>query len=230
MKISEIFEDVYGPKSIVKKVQSEYSNKELAEKTAEFIQKNCQPWLFESQGGIVYRGIKYKSETMPVFVRKIRTNRRPKDSSKIVNNTFNVLIDIAGGEATRNNSMFVSGSNAMARIYGHPYVVFPIGDFHYTWSPVFKDWFQDLMTGDWNESPKKSLKRLMKPEFSTKKYSNWGNIMTDPDSYDFSKVRQAITPNQNLPEAIESNKEIMINADKALYINPKLYKVVAKYM
>lgn len=227
MRVSEIFEsDAYRPKSIVRK---DLSQEELAQKAAAFIQKNCQPWLSESGGGIVYRGIHHEVD-MPVFVKKIRTKRRPKDSSYDVNDAFNLLIDIAGGGATRNNSIFVSGSITIAEQYGEPYVVFPAGDFHYTWSPFFNDWFEDLISQGWYDEPTAKFKKLLKPGVKQSKDKYWSEIITDPDSYDTAKVKQAITPNQNLSQAIKSRHEISINANNAIYMNPQFYKNVTKYM
>ncbi len=174
----------------------------------EFIEANCQPWLKESKGKYVYRGLnKNVYAHMQVFTRNVRQNRKPRDSTEMMQNFFNTIIGIAGGIANRTNSMFVYGSPMPTSSYGHTFYVFPIGDFNYTWSTVWHDWYNDRVAF----------------------YSEYETIR-DPynaNGKEFAKavaqVKKDIIVDRNLPKAIASGREIMISCKKALYVNKSDY-------
>lgn len=103
--------------------------------------RDCQPWIRESKGKIVYRGSSDKGEIARVPVRK---DRKPLDSDEDYHGTLKAIIKKAGKSATRDNAVFVSGSLRTAKTFtrgesAQTYIVFPIGDFKYTWSTVVED-------------------------------------------------------------------------------------------
>ena len=109
----------------------------------EFIRANCQPWLAATKNGQhkVYRGV---DENITAWIQNVRSDRSPKDTNESRHHMFNAIISRAGGIANRSNAAFVSGDKYTADTYGTPYVIFPIGDFRYTWSPEYADWTNDL--------------------------------------------------------------------------------------
>jgi hypothetical protein len=111
---------------------------------AKFIRENARPWLEASNNGhwVVYRGIRGQNDS--VFTRPIRADRKPVDTPEDRHRAFNAVIASIGGVANRSNSAFVTHDANFAGNYGDPYVFMPLGDFHYTWSPVYRDWTADF--------------------------------------------------------------------------------------
>lgn len=103
------------------------------------IQKFAKPWLLETQADItLYRGIHREILSYDVF--PIPKDRPPVDTGLFRHNVFNAMITAAGGYANRSNSVFTSREFRMASAYGSTYVFIPLGDFRYTFSPVWTDW------------------------------------------------------------------------------------------
>jgi hypothetical protein len=123
---------------------------------AKFISANAKPWLSVSNNGhwVVYRGMRGQNDT--VFTRPIRTDRKSMDTLEVRHQAFNAVIKSVGGIANRSNSAFVTSDANFAAGYGEPYVFIPLGDFHYTWSPVYRDWTRDFTGND--------LIKLMRPD------------------------------------------------------------------
>lgn len=105
--------------------------------------ESCQPW-FQANGSpltVAYRGLRGNQDVVMPSKGEYRTNRAPTDSPKILHRLFDIAIEEAGLVANRSNSIFITGEKTFAKKYGAVYVVFPIGEFNYSWSPHAKDWF-----------------------------------------------------------------------------------------
>lgn len=189
------------------------------EALADFIKQNAQPWLSQTDQGylIVYRGLKSQLsmyggplpwDRSVAFVKSIRGDRRTLNTSQASHAAFNAMIDSVGGLADRSNSAFVSSDRNVAEFYGRVYVFMPLGDFHYTWSPEYADWYQEFRP--------KYIKALHRDNSSTQDTSK--NQYYDPE-----KVSEVIKVDQDLREAIKSGNEIMIHAAAGLYIDEKYY-------
>lgn len=148
MKIKDIItENEYGPEHLVKGAY-DYDQQEV-EKVANYITKNCQPWLNQinnQKDARVFRGVDIQGMyDSPAFIRKVRHERRPKDTDQKRHQAFNHLIQAAGGIANRTNSVFVSSSQNQAAAFGSSiYSVYPIGNFEFTWSPHYQDWTEEF--------------------------------------------------------------------------------------
>lgn len=219
--------------------------------TADMIKKYCRPWL--TQAGteqFLSRGIREPwrpegTSRVKVFVKNIRTDRKPRDSSKKAHRIFNMLIDMVGGVANRSNSMFAHITDSYAGLYGRYYVVFPVGEFHYTWSPEFKDLtmnledkFYKLM--DVSDETKQKAYQKYKGAWnsigvlggwSKPKHEILGKMVyktldpTDPKSYNIQKVRKSFKADEGLSEFMKSReREIMIHAEKAIYVEKKYFE------
>ena len=105
----------------------------------EFIQKNCQPYLSENPDWIKYPLFRGMNEKAPITINVIRTNRGPKDSSPFYHNLYNKAFASKGIQTNRSNSVFCSGDPYQAEDYGDLYVIFPIGNFNYAYSPEIHD-------------------------------------------------------------------------------------------
>ena len=162
MKISELFCEDTMPRYITdnndQNPDLDERNRTYAIKVAKFIKEHCQPWLSQTRNGyqVVYRGLKGVNNFGEdarladnfAFIKDVRSDRKPKDTAPSLHALFDELIAKAGKVANRSNSMFVTGSPSRAKEYGKLFVVFPVGEFNYTWSYEYEDWYNDAPADD----------------------------------------------------------------------------------
>lgn len=205
-----------------------------------FIRRNCRQWLLASDGKIVYRGIKSTVDDV-AFIRKVRTDRRPKDSTGPRHLILNELMNRVGN-VNRENSAFVTSDLDTASYHGRPYVFLPVGNFEYAWSPKFNDWTTnfDLYLMIKDDSPANDI---LVPNLWIHVYNYFRDHFADAwkddgvkspiaadaakkyvdENIDLSKVSRYIINNRELPRAISMGHEIMIKANSGLYVNPSVY-------
>jgi len=216
MRAIELFEE-QGPQPLFSE-QEELSYEELAPLVAEFVMKNCRPYLNEirSPDNILYRGV--HGVTEPVFTKVPRSNRKPKDSNEARHKAFNAIITALGGTdaANRSNSVFATSSIYDAKQYGLEYVIMPIGNFRYTWSDQHVDWAVELHPESYLTKRAKFYTSIMP----------LNKIFTNVKSYDIEALEEFLHLDQHLSAAIASKHEVMIKASNILYIDPDLYKHV----
>jgi len=126
--------------------RDEYMTHEKLVETWELIKEKCSPWLNATDYGeqTFYRGIQFNPKAN-VLIRPVRTDRKPLDTEPKFHDIANALIAAAGGTANRSNSIFITSSLGMASSYGmYTVVILPVGDFNYTWSPQWQDWYGAL--------------------------------------------------------------------------------------
>jgi hypothetical protein len=106
---------------------------------------DCKPFLHQSHGNPMYRGINSPNiEHEEVFFTHHPNNRSPKDSEPRFNFMFNALIDAAFDiQNVRRTSWFASGNWRQAKTYGQTHFVFPKGKFEFLWSPLINDSYED---------------------------------------------------------------------------------------
>ena len=121
----------------------------VGESLASYIKTNAKEYLTESNSGkyYFYRGFHQNNvgeDYVSAFIKKTRLNRKSKDTSKNIQLINNYFIDLVGGTANRSNSVFATSNKGQANEYGRwVYIIIPLGDMWYTWSPKFKDWYGD---------------------------------------------------------------------------------------
>lgn len=111
-----------------------------------FIKKNCSEYLRENPDWMnspLYRGI---SDSEDIIIKNIRTDREPTDMKRYFHDLYDDTLKKAGFVARRSNSMFVTGHKSVADQYGYTMVIFPIGNFEYTWSSSYSDLLNVLPT------------------------------------------------------------------------------------
>lgn len=101
------------------------------------IHTRCQPYLRESGGELLWRGVTNDIDSPTIIT--VRTDRTPRDSTAELHHAMEASIRDAGKMATRSNSVFTTGDEDLAMNWGELVAVFPIGEFHYTWSPSISD-------------------------------------------------------------------------------------------
>jgi hypothetical protein len=111
------------------------------------IQKECRPYLEQraSDGQELYRGFGNLSAYSLAVIKNVREDRVPRDSSNLQNMFFIDLIAHKGCKANRNNSTFVTVSRNKADGFGQPHIIFPIGEFSFTWG--YTDMTEEIPTG-----------------------------------------------------------------------------------
>jgi hypothetical protein len=116
------------------------------EMVASIIKKECRPYLEQkaSDGQELYRGIGNLSAYNLAIIKNIREDRVPRDSNNIQNMFFIDLIAHKGCKANRNNSTFVTTSRGKAVHFGEPHIIFPIGEFSFTWG--YQDMTEEINT------------------------------------------------------------------------------------
>ena len=113
-------------------------DKEDYQSLIEFVKTHCGPYIKESQGIPVYRGLKRDAGHVP-HTRTVRRDRQPMDTSATLHARWNRMIVDRGLKAHRGNSIFTTSDFKLAAEFGDVFFVIPMGAFHYTWSPAVKD-------------------------------------------------------------------------------------------
>jgi hypothetical protein len=166
---------------------------------ANLIKRDCQLFLNESGGKVVYRGIHVNRSNgylKPVneklddimYIGTIRTDRIPLDSPKWLHDTLNEKFKSDIGEPLRSTSLFVIGDIRQTEKYGNAYMIFPIGNFNYAWSDQTADPADDFYI-----SPiiHKTLTSSFNPNFSDKLRKRFFAFLKKkyPDAYAESQKR-----------------------------------------
>ena len=138
----------------------------------------------------LFRGM--SSESDPFIIKTVRLeNREPSDSPQNVHDALNDYFTQRYGEPFR-NAMFAAGTPLVSESFGNLYIVFPAGKFTFIWSREVTD----LVT-EWASS----LEDIVNTEYG-------------PRSDMASFMNKLNYTNQNLQEAIQANKEIMIRCEE----------------
>lgn len=186
------------------KVTEEYSQSHIDD--AKYFVNNymneIQPWLHNINhdlDNVVYRGLEKKITGVERVTNPV-VDRKPVDSPPFLHSNFNDIIRENNLVANRSNSIFTTGSRKMSLRYGNPYVILPIGNFHFTWSTDFKDWFRISIL--------RARPRLMNAKLDELSESLAGD-------------------DESLIEAIRSGHEIMLHCPNGYFIIPEsVYEVI----
>lgn len=239
-----------------KVLQNEQERADLYKKVSAKIMHQAKSYIGEVRQPLqlLYRG--YEMFADQPFQRDYREDREPKDSSKDLTNIFNLAIDSAGGKADRNNAIFVSGNARTASIYGQVYVVFPMGNFDYTWHKDIDDWFNEIPIGGegagsgirnehWKEVEKLlGWKTPLKNAYEiSRKYDNYERTKEEGEEPPFPlevvqavdkfiEIQQGLVIDKGLSTALNYGREVMISCPGGYYYIPEkdFFKYVAPYL
>lgn len=161
-----------------------------------FINDKCGPYLQANpkwKTNPLYRGMNYED---PYIIKQIRSNRKPLDTLPYLQKIYDDALSAGGIIAKRSNSIFCTGDKASANFYGLLYVVFPIGDFDFTYSATIRD-----LTSQHNEfilSGDIRFKNKDKPVLNHQDISNllilWPELKTLPEKFSLNDMAK-IVPN-----------------------------------
>ena len=186
----------------------------------ELIDKSC-PGLIKRLGGhgLLYRGVSKlgdfegsfsvpdTNENYAVYSRSVRKDRKPMSTHPDVHAALDRWFEKKFGWKARSQGLFVFGErgrNSAEGYGGKNCIVFPVGKFSYVWSPVISDLYHQV-DGELN------YRNDIADEF---KNSQGGVDMEKLDDY----MTQFKYTNNGLHKAIETDHEIMIDCDEALFI------------
>lgn len=120
-----------------------FLSEETKEEVREILQKDCTKYLKEvGFGQKLYRGTKRKVKDITKF--KPRQERKPRDTPLEVHKYLDKLFSQKFGWKARSSGVFVCADKRVVKIYGTPYVFFPIGNYKYLWSPEVRDLTTEL--------------------------------------------------------------------------------------
>lgn len=145
MRLLDLFEDEYAIQDIAQvDIKQAIDQKviKVVQNLKQYIKTNCGPYLKQKSSGNLYRSINRDSRdpAHPMyFVRNVRQDRVSStnyDNDAEVAQLKQIISDL-GLVANRNNSVLVGGDLDYTRYNRESaYVVYPIGNFNYTWSEL----------------------------------------------------------------------------------------------
>lgn len=116
-----------------------------ADMVADFLSSRCEPWMKHARGKNNFFLHRFGYNAIPRFAIKQLASRTPRDTASAYHRLMNRLIKYADKTANRQNSIICNPDTGADAEYGnYHYVLIPIGNFNYTWSPQMKDWYLGL--------------------------------------------------------------------------------------
>ncbi|AUZ94873.1 hypothetical protein FDI40_gp061 [Agrobacterium phage Atu_ph07] len=116
------------------------------EQLTEYVNTHCKEYVQQNPNWVkrpLYRGIKIAG-LKDIQIRQIRQDRKPRDSSNLIQTQIDDYLSANGFKALRGNSIFCTSSQGSAVEFGKEFVIFPIGHFDFTWNPKFDDLTVDI--------------------------------------------------------------------------------------
>lgn len=174
------------------------------------IKPNCKKYFkINSINTPLYRGV---SNINSLFgIKDVRKNRKPlgtnNDAFKIINNFLDKK-----GHTRRDRSISATSKKSDLDIFGTPCVIFPKGDFKYTWIKLgdFNHW------GGWDKQGySKVADFLMGDTFSDKKNEEILN-----------NINSILTTNKDLKTAIQKKYEVWFDCKNYYFMNLYLFEKV----
>ena len=115
------------------------------EEAAFRIKSMSSKWLTETRGMPAYRGThsfdKIEGDAFIAQSNNYDGGRKPLDAYPQLTIAWNNMIKNKGFVANRTNSMFITGDNGVADNFGHVFMIYPIGDYDYTWHRNVSDFY-----------------------------------------------------------------------------------------
>ncbi|WP_300760212.1 hypothetical protein [Janthinobacterium sp.] len=187
---------------------------ESPQEAREFFERECKPFIDKAQGaGVFVRGTDDKIPTLAhiklpsgreleVGFAKVRKDRVPKDVPIEFHNAVEGWMQNEFGISGRAGSAFVVGDAALRDVYtyGEAHVVIPQGKFKFIWSPEVND-----LLDFYNNEASEHL------EFDMSE----GDMYAAVDEMLPAKAYRE----SDLPGAIKSRNEIMVECEHLLMIN-----------
>ncbi|NJO61526.1 MAG: hypothetical protein HC836_25745 [Richelia sp. RM2_1_2] len=122
----------------LKEISGHKFNAPPAGEIFDILNKNCSQWIKLTKWTPVYRGSKMINPYDDFIKIKTRPEKQDPDVPPIIQQQFDQQMRTAGHQAVLSNSVHLTGDLSEAKTYGRPFVIFPVGNIHFSWSPVVK--------------------------------------------------------------------------------------------
>lgn len=189
--------------------------------TMEYLQANCSKYLSENNDldrNIMYRGMPFKAEGSVVMT--VRKDRKPLDTGMGLHTVMDEWFFEKFGHRARSQGLFVTGDTKQVSLYGERFIIFPVGEYEYIWSPMVRD----LYKMDWNKEMGKS-KQFFDP---LKKDTQ---LTLDPQQT--MLVRGVLERFQyqtdNINDALRTKHEVVMMCDQYVAVPVHLYENDLRY-
>lgn len=117
---------------------------EAEEITYEDIKRDCKPFLNDWKKQMKSFLFSGRQSDDNFIKRKVRKNRKPKDTPEVVHNLVDNLFEKYMNIRPRSNSVFCYNEPRKTYGYGNSYMIFPIGKYKILWSPKVTDLYEYL--------------------------------------------------------------------------------------
>ena len=170
------------------------AKQQTPQQIAEIIKRDCAPFLaMIDNNPLKYELWRGSYDINSFFVKhECPVNRSPRDTDYTVSRIVDEWFLDKTGIRFRSNATFATGNILMTDDYGPPYLVFPIGEFSFSWSSKVADMTYDLLDVQGADGED--------PEFITD--------LLDDAGY---------TLNDNMKSAILHGHEVMIHCPDGFY-------------
>lgn len=155
-------------------------------------------------------------ESNPYTAIVVNKNRRSKDTPVELQLLIDNWFENKTGIRFRSASLFCTGSKIRATTYGPEVVIIPIKQYHYCWSLMYDDMYNEFSTflehdedisGEFHDMPRSYKERFVA---MFKKY---------PDKLEEFLAKGQYQFDSGLTDAIRSGNEIMVSADEAVVLD-----------
>jgi hypothetical protein len=191
----------------------------------EILWKKCNPFLKDLlkpgwNGEFLYSGRGDRKDV--IMIRKVRSDRRPKDMPEYIHEIFDELFYDRFGFNARSNAIFCTGNVKQAKHYGNVYMIFPVGKYKLVYSNNIPDlyteidddaeldkyYWLDQQAGDIKDEIKEQLRVEWENQYSMGsdgghfEYHSFDTDIEDiPEGYDFTDAKNYVE------EVLEENGE-----------------------
>ena len=154
----------------------------LTKDQARKIIQDCKPFINEVidiEENVIYRGLqmesfKVRSETIAsnVFKAKVRKDRVPLNTKTFIHKSIDDWMNIHFGKKYRSQSIFCAADRKTVLNFGKPYIILPIGQFSYVWSPFIEDLYSDVVEINSNKFTEHNVDEKLDEILENAQYKN----------------------------------------------------------
>ena len=112
----------------------------------ELAHTNSKPYLKQivKKGGVTQFMYSGRTHNANSFTRVVQKEREPLDTPKIIHMMLDRLFKKKWGYNARSQTIFCTGSQVQAELYGNSFLIFPYGNFKFLWHQKAKDLYNYL--------------------------------------------------------------------------------------
>ena len=162
------------------KIKALFENEQILNKAiAKKIIDDCAPYItslnYDIDNFRLYRGLQLESfirraeaVAEDVYKAQVRKNRVPLNTPDYLHSFIDSWMEENLGAKFRSSAIFCAAKQTTVLNFGKPYVILPIGEFKYAWSPFIEDLYSDVEEINYSatlhadrESAKEDIKKVL---------------------------------------------------------------------